>query len=400
MFRGWQGLAIIIAIAAVLFAGVVWRAVHAAPKPHGFSGLEFAPLTAAAAARTPLLDRGGALVFAVMPDSPAEKAKIKPGEVVAAIDGTAIVSARQASDLVRLKRAGDAVALTLYDTTKGEVHPENVSVVFDAAPPVGKSWSVRAPRTLAKPFFSPASPAANASWSRRILLGATIRPLALSGLGDGQCNAFAPDEWRVAGHESDNSMFHLMAKTGFQHAIYKSAELNGQGADTFVRDFLEKTFATSMSLTPPQQRPFGFVMRDFGNARGGAGFVLYRVTGARIALWVVAVAGAEAGWAKPLVGAVALSMRCASPGAPKEVPREPSLLATRISLRCIHGQCGETDFAAQYLTVLQLGYVHNAKGEMFLVHPRRDFWQDGAQGPGFYHQIGGENEKLYPGRIN
>ena len=50
--------------------------------------------------------------------------------------------------------------------------------------------------------------------------------------------------------------------------------------------------------------------------------------------------------------------------------------------------------------MLRLGYVHNIKGDMFLVHPRRDFWQDGAEGPGFYHQIGGENEKLLPGRIN
>jgi hypothetical protein len=117
-------------------------------------------------------------------------------------------------------------------------------------------------------------------------------------------------------------------------------------------------------------------------------------------MWVAAVAGAEAGWAKPLVGAVALSMRCAAPGAPVLAPRDPSLLATRISMKCIQGACGETDFAAQYLTVLHLGYVHNIKGEMFLVHPRRDFWQDGAGGPGFYHQIGGENEQLYPGRIN
>ena len=399
MLRGWRGLAITIAIAAALFTGVVWRAVHLTPRPRGFSGLQFAPLTAAAAARTPLLDRGGAMVFAVMPDSPAEKAKIKPGEVVAAIDGTAITSARQASDLVRAKHAGETATLTLYDNT-GAVHPGTVTLVFDAAPPEGKIYSVRPPRTLAKPFFLPASAAANAAWSNRIFLGATIRPLALSGLGDGQCNAFAPDEWRVAGHEKGNSLFHLMAKAGFQHAIYKSAELNGQGADAFVRAFLEKTFASPMSLTPPQQRPFGFVVRDFGNNRGGAGFVLYRVTGKRIALWVAAVAGAEAGWAKPLVGAVALSMRCASPGAPKETSRDPSLLATRISMKCIQGACGETDFAAQYLTVLHLGYVHNIKGEMFLVHPVRDFWQDGAQGPGFYHQIGGENEKLYPGRIN
>jgi hypothetical protein len=51
-------------------------------------------------------------------------------------------------------------------------------------------------------------------------------------------------------------------------------------------------------------------------------------------------------------------------------------------------------------SVLRLGYVHNIKGDMFLVHPRKDFWQSRTEGPGFYHQIGGENEKLPPGRID
>jgi hypothetical protein len=53
------------------------------------------------------------------------------------------------------------------------------------------------------------------------------------------------------------------------------------------------------------------------------------------------------------------------------MPRDANMLATRISTRCIQGRCGESDF-----------------------------WQDGSEGPGFYHRIGGENEKLDPGRIN
>ena len=48
-------------------------------RPRGFSGLEFAALTPAAAARTPLLTSGGALVFAVAPDSPADKAEDQAG---------------------------------------------------------------------------------------------------------------------------------------------------------------------------------------------------------------------------------------------------------------------------------------------------------------------------------
>jgi hypothetical protein len=397
---GSKGIIVSVAVSLVLFAGVVLHAIHRAPKPRGFSGLQFSALTPSASARTPLLARGGAEIAAVLDDSPADKARIKPGEVVSAIDGVSIQSARQASDLVRRHAAGDRITLTLYDITKGEVRPRDVSLTFDAAPPVGKTFSVRPPRTLAKEIFNQPFPAAHASWSRRIYLGPTIRPLALSGLGAGQCNAFAPERWRVAGHAPDNSLFHVMAKESFAHAIYKTAPLNGVSPDAFLSDFLQTTFGVPVVMTPPASRPFGFVVRDFGNNKGGAGFVLYRVSDNRIALWLAAGPGGDAGWAKPLVGAVALSMRCASPGAPALAPRDPALPETAVALRCIDGQCGETDFAAGYLTVLRLGYVHNLKGEMFLVHPRKDFWLNGAEGPGFYHQIGGENEKLMPGRIN
>ena len=393
-----KGIAVSVAVALVLFAGVVFHAVHRAPKARGFSGLQFSQLTPGAAARTPLLERGGAEIAAVMDDSPADKAKIKPGQVVSAIDGVSIRSARQASDLVRKHQAGDHIVLTVYDVTKGEVHPRAVSLTFDAAPPVSKKFSVHPPRTLAREVFNQPFPAAHAAWSRRIYLGPTIRPLALSGLGAGQCNTFAPEGWRVAAHAPDNSLFHVMADEGFAHAIYRSASLNGASPDAFLSAFLQTTFGAPAVMTPAAPRPFGFVVRDFGNNMGGAGFVLYRVTGNRIALWLAAAPGGDAGWAKPLVGAVALSMRCASPGAPPLV--KAALTDTSISLRCINGECGESDFAASYLAVLRLGYVHNLKGEMFLLHPRKDFWLDGQEGPGFYHQIGGENEKLLPGRIN
>jgi hypothetical protein len=394
-----KGIAVSIAVGLALFAGAVLHAVHRPPKPQGFSGLTVAPLTPAAAARTPMLGRGGAQVFAVAPDSPADRARIKPDEVVAAIDGAKVSSARQAAAILRTHQPGDKVALTLFDITKGEVKPEIVSLRFEDEPAPTKKFSVHPLRTLAKEYFYPPFPAANASWSPRLLRGPTIRPVALSGLGSGQCNGFAPQAWRVAAHAPDNSLFHLMAEEGFAHAIYKSGQLNGIAPENYVRDFLQTTFGAPTVLTPPQTRPNGFVVRDFGNQKGGAGFVLYRVLDGRIALWVAAVPGGDVAWAKPLVGAVALSLHCASLGAPRPAPRD-GLLATRISLRCIQGQCEETDFAATYLTVLRFGYVHNLKGDMFLIRPRRDFWQDGQEGPGFYHQIGGENERLLPGRIN
>src|SRR5215469_184341 len=211
MSRTWAGIGISAVVALALFAGAVLYAIHRPPRLHGFSGLEFAPLTEAASARTPLLAKGGALVFQVADESPADRAEIRPGEVVAAIDGQPILSARQASDLVRAHRPGDHVRFTLFNVTRGEVKPETVSLVFESQPVPKKKFSVHPPRTLAREYFPPPVPAANASWSRRILRGPTIRPLALTGLGAGACNGFVPEEWRIAAHAPDNSLFHVMA---------------------------------------------------------------------------------------------------------------------------------------------------------------------------------------------
>ncbi|MEY4708731.1 MAG: hypothetical protein RJB58_2454 [Pseudomonadota bacterium] len=396
MFRGWKGISISIAVALALFAGAVLYAIHAAPAPQGFSGLEFNIMTPAASARTPMLRRG-ALVSKVMADSSAARAGIVPGEVVAAIDGTLVRTARQASDLVRAGRAGERLTLTLYDITKGEVRPRDVTLTLDAEPPLGKNLSVKSPRTLARKSPPVPTVAANAAWSKRILRGPTIKPVPLSGLGDGPCNGFAPQGWKVAGHQPRT--LHVMAIEGFAHAIHHTDAFSGD-AQAYVRAYLEKQFGAPPLLTPPQDRPHGFVLQDFGNARGGAGFVVYRLRHGRIALWLAAVPGADVSWGKPLVGAVALSMRCKAPDTPKPRPQQKDMPATSVSLDCLNGQCGESDFAATYLTVLRKGYVHNLKGEMFLVNPRRDFWQSGAEGPGFYRQVGGENEKLLPGRIN
>ena len=157
-----------------------------------------------------------------------------------------------------------------------------------------------------------------------------------------------------------------------------------------------KPFGSTVALSPPDAQPFGFTLVSFGNAHGGAGFVEYRVRDGRIQLWIAAVAAAEAGWALPATGAVLFSMNCN----PASVPRDPALTATSVSAQCLGGKCQDSDFAAAYLKTLQLGYVHDPKGRNYLINPKHDLWANGAKGPGYYHQVNGENEKLEPGRTN
>ncbi|HXB53103.1 MAG TPA: PDZ domain-containing protein, partial [Rhizomicrobium sp.] len=389
---------------AAAAAGVAWY-VKPPGKPQGYAGLEFSVMTPAAAARAPLLTSRGALIYDVAADSPAALAGIHSGEVVAAIDGTPINSADQAAGIVRVHRQGDRVNFTLFDEPKGDIHPGHVAVTFADEPKDTRKLSVKPPRTLAREFFNLPPMGVNASWSLRIARGPTIRPLEMHGLGAGRCNGFAPENWYVAGHAADDSMLHVMAPTGFEHAVFDAASLDGRDPKEFVEGLIAANFEAAPVSAPPEKQPFGFTLFKFGTPKGAAGFAEYRVTadnngGGRIAVWITAVAAADATWAEPETGAVAFSLHCAASDMQSAKPRDPSLAATSVSTRCIQGQCGEGDFAAQYMRVLKLGFVHDAEGLNYLVKPKSDFWQNGQEGPGYYHQIGGTNEKLEPGRTN
>ena len=195
-------------------------------------------------------------------------------------------------------------------------------------------------------------------------------------------------------------MINVMAPTGFEHAIYQSDRLDGQAPRDFVLGLIAKNFQGAPTSTPDEAQPFGFQLFNFGMSRGAVGFAEYRVTQGRIAVWIAAVAAADVAWAQPQTGAVAFSLHCAAAGASAPLPRNRSLALTSVSTRCIQGVCGEGDFAAQYMKVLRLGYVHAPDGSNYLIKPKSDYWQNGAEGPGYYHQVGGTNEKLEPGRTN
>lgn len=392
MARFW--ILVSVAVAAAI-AGVAWYVTPPA-KPRGYAGLEFEGMTPGAAARAPLLTSHGALIAKVEKDSPAERAGIRAGAVVAAIDGTEINSADQAAGIVRAHGQGDRVVFTLFDEPKGDIHAKDVAVNFSDQPKLVDKLSVRPPRVLAKEAFSPPPMAANAAWSRRIKRGPTIQPLALYPLKAEQCSGFAPEYWYVAAHGQD--MIHVMAPQGFEHAIFQAADLNGRDPENYILSEIEEDFGATPTPSLIENEPFGFKLFKFGTPKGAAGFAEYRVTGNRIALWIAAAASADIAWAVPQTGAVAFSLHCAA-AAPSQ-PHPAMLPATSISTQCIAGKCGEGDFAAAYMNVLRLGYVHGPDGAMWLIKPRTDFWANGADGPGYYHQIGGENEKLEPGRTN
>ncbi len=398
MARLWLAILVVVAIGAFAVARLIARA----PTPSGYSGLEFARVTSAAASRAPLLGTRGALVLDVAQDSPAYRAGIRPGAVVARIDGEKITSARQASDMVRRHQEGDHVSFTLFDEARGMIRPRTVTVIFQAAPPKdAKVFRVHPPRILAKEHFHPPAMAANAAWSRRLAHGVSIRPRALPQLNAGDCSGVAPEKWRV--RDFGANRIHLTSADGSEHAIYKLMRLDAaqlRKPKDFVLGQLRAIFKGKIDSTPVETRAFGIKALNFGNRMGQAGFVLWRVKADVLSLWIAGVPAADMDWALPITAASLLSLRCQSGLAPALRPRDPGLTATSLSVRCLDGRCEDSDFAATYLEKFHLGYVHAHDGHVFLVNPRRDLWLNGQEGPGFYRQLGGANEKLQAGRTN
>ncbi|HJR55031.1 MAG TPA: PDZ domain-containing protein [Rhizomicrobium sp.] len=385
-------LAIVVA-AILLFAGAVWYGQSQPMAPLGYSGLQFARLTQGASGRTPALDKG-VLVLAVDAESPAEKAGIEAGAVVAAIDGEAVQSAAAAAEKIGNYREGVAAQFVFY--APGEAKPETVSLVFTRAPDPEKlkKYSVHPPRILAKDPRELPPIGANAAWTRRIARGASTKPLLLHGIGHGGCNGLVPEKWQVV--ESASGMLRVSMPGRFQQALTLTAPLAGATPANFLRRLLEEKFGAVAKLSPATAQSFGFIQVAFGNAKGGTGFVQYRVRDGRIQLWVAAAAAGEASWSLPIAGAVAFTLNCG----PASMPRDPAMSVTSVSSQCLGGKCQDSDFAASYMATLKLGYVHDAASRTYLINPKRDYWLSGAEGPGFYHQVGGENEKLEPGRTN
>jgi hypothetical protein len=282
------------------------------------------------------------------------------------------------------------------------VRPKDVPLVFDAAPPLNKKiFSVDPPRTLAKEKFAPPVMAANAAWSRRLTHGVSVRPRALPQLTAGVCTGVAPEKWQV--RDSSRDMIHLVSDAGSAHAIYKLVRLNeDQKHDPlgYISGLLREIFRSPVTVTPVETRPFGIKSISFGNKTGATGFALWRLNGDVLSVWIAGVPAGDIVWAIPVTGSVLLSLRCQSDLAPPPRPRDPSMAATSVSSRCLDNRCEDSDFAAMYLDKFRLGYVHARDGEVFLVNPRRDLWVNGQEGPGFYRQLGGQNEKLEPGRTN
>lgn len=110
------------------------RSVAAEIKRHGrvewgWLGVEIQPVTRDVADALGLADRAGALVAGVRAASPAAKAGVVSGDVIAEVDGSAIKDARDLARRIGEARPGNTVRLTIRRNGKTETMPVKLDPV-------------------------------------------------------------------------------------------------------------------------------------------------------------------------------------------------------------------------------------------------------------------------------
>ena len=98
-----------------------------------YLGLTLDPVSPAAAQYFRMVP--GAFIKSVQPDSAADKAGLRPGDIITAVDGAAVLNDDDLISAVRDYSAGDTAELTVYRDREYVT----VSVTFDEAVPVGMS---------------------------------------------------------------------------------------------------------------------------------------------------------------------------------------------------------------------------------------------------------------------
>lgn len=381
---------------------------HAKPENDtpGFLGIELAPLTRAAQARAPYLPGRGALIVKVVPKSPAALAHLASDEIVTAIDAHAVDSASDAVERLKLKKPGERVTLTYYDLARGDGRPRRAVAVLAPAPPLDTTvFTVEPPRTLAREWDFRPSMAAGASWSSGIARG-PVEPLPLKRYARGACSGLAPEGWQITDAASDGTSFALVSQEARARSVFALVTVPARAR---VENAADAAIAR-LARIKPQTSPAGTtedgdLVIDFGSSSGYAGFAIThtRPTFARglvVSIWIAVVPASNMAELAPLAGAVALSIRCNAALADPRRPYDDAIAPTSVSVRCLKNDCDETDFAGAYNAQIHTGYVHGADQDNFLIDPRKDVWATGPNGAGTYRQVGGQLEKLDPGRTN
>ncbi len=386
------------ALIALVVLTIVPPAIAAA---RGYLGVAFAslpptrvnPLTGEARMQT------GVLVANVLAGSAAQRAGLKPGEIVTRINGVAVASPQSAVDAVAHHGAGERLSVTVIDTSRGFIQ-QNLIITLAANPPTG--FLATAGNNFASPPRAAPTRGAGAGPAAPVLL----RPLRA-----GYCAAMAPPGWRVTDANKEASAFTVASSSGALRASYGIVGINsGQAAGYYGPQFRSPAaFAQFMGgavfggqavAQPPRLMAYGFQLITWETRNGYSGFSIYKVyplpsdpRGYIVSMYIGGAPSTQAKRLAPLAVGVATTIRCNT----QLRPPPPNDFHPARGATCFGGECRESDAAgSDFNSILGTGYVHDSAGNNFYVGDE-NWIENGRDGPGYYKTNGNDVTKLTPG---
>ena len=113
---GAQGIGFAIPIGLAL--DIMQQIIENGEVSRGWLGVEGTELNERAASATGLPGIRGALIVGVFIDSPADRAGIRAGDIMVAVDGKPVLGIRDLLDQITLHKPGDEVEVTIYRGTE------------------------------------------------------------------------------------------------------------------------------------------------------------------------------------------------------------------------------------------------------------------------------------------
>ena len=357
----------------------------------GYLGVAFAslPPTQTSADTGGTRVQRGVLVADVLPGSAAQKAGLKPGEIITQIDGMFVDSPKSAVDAVADRSAGEKLSLTVIDTSRG-FNQRTLIATLAADPPKGFVASAQAPRGIGN---GPAAPV-------------LLRPLQV-----GFCSAMVPQGWQVTDANREASAFTVVAPGGNLRAGYGIAAINsGQAAGYYGPQFRSPAaFAQFMSgavfgaqayAKSPQPMAYGFQLLTWGTQNGYSGYTIFKTYplpsdpgGYTVSMYIGGAPSADVKRLVPLAVGVATTIRCNT----QLRPPPPNDFHPARGAKCFGAECSESDVAgSDFNSILGTGYVHDSAGNNFYVGDE-NWIENGKDGPGYYKSNGNDVTKLDPG---
>ena len=336
----------------------------------------------------------GAVVRGVAAGSPAERAGLREGDVIVALQSRPITRAEELAQLVRAAEPGSRVRLGLLRNGK----PVDVTVVLAPALEVTRPPTARA---AARPV----------AVRRSVGLPPGGVPMAVK--QSGHCSAYAPPGWSLQSNPQASAA-DLVSPDGRAYAGWGGRHVNRameqyygpmhgdpDTASAYMADqVLQKVLGDSggMRYTSAPQSFLGyFTLRRFETARS-RGVLFYRAypgltrqdyTGSTY----FAIADKSLGTAGLMVASgVATSIRCQTQLVPQ---RDPGATGGRNGRRA---GCGGEGSLRGYNKELGHQFAHSSTGENFLLDHATQWQENGPQGAGYYKQNGNFQEKLELGR--